>query len=248
MNPKPCFIELSGSSDDCHSLTDKLSSLLVTFSSKFPYLTLREPTQRGNGGSPDSSPQSKARKLESECSSRVPSFSMQMIFTSKAKKNADKLLERITSSGDLNQVAMPQALVEEDERYFGLTDKSELLVAIKQESPFPGLKIAIFVNNNFGEMERFYTIITGKNPLAYNKIEEGLSLRIFSLSSKLELQLILHPSIKSRHVGHVALCFAVEDISKLLSEIRGGVRNIGEDHWHVTDPDGNSVILYSSLK
>lgn len=248
VNPKPCYIELSGSLDDCQYFSEKLSSLLVTFASKFSYLSLREPIQRGNGSSPNSSPQSKARKLEPEFSSTVPAFSMQMMFTSKAQKNADKVLDRIRCSEDWSQVTMPQALVEDDENYFNLTDKSNLLLAVKQGSHFPGLKISIFVNNNFDEMEQFYSIITGKNPIAYNKIEEGLSLRIFSLSSKLELQLILHPSVKSRHVSNVALCFSVEDINKLLSQIPGGVRNITEDHWHLTDPDGNSVILYSLLK
>lgn len=171
-----------------------------------------------------------------------------MMFTSKAQKNADKFLERIQSSGEWREVTMPPPITEEDELYFDLSNKSELLLAVKQGSPFAGIKITIFVNNNLEEMERFYSSITGKSPLAYNKIEEGLSLRTYPLSSKLELQLVLHPLVKCRHVSNVALCFTVDDINNLLSEIPGGVRNIGEDHWHVTDPDGNSVILYSLLK
>ncbi|KXJ29642.1 hypothetical protein AC249_AIPGENE18514 [Exaiptasia diaphana] len=249
VNPKPCYLELSGSSDEGQQLSDKLSAILVTFSSKFSYLSLREPIQKGgNGTSPSTSPQVKSRKLDLEGVSSVPAFGMMMIFTARAQKNADTLLGRIKSSSEWKEITMPKQISEEDELHFDLSNKSEVLFSVKQGSPFAGIKVTVFVNENFEEMERFYSLITGKSPLAYNKIEEGLCLRTYSLSSKLELQLVLHPTVESHNSSNVALCFAVEDITKLLSEIPGGVRNIGEDQWQLTDPDGNSVILYSLLK
>lgn len=169
-----------------------------------------------------------------------PALGVMLMFTQRAQKNSESCLNVIKgNSRDWEQVNMPQAISDGDEVYFKAANNDGPLFAVKKLSPCPGVRILLFVNKDMDEVERFYTLITGKTPLAYNKIEEGLSYRKFPLSDKLELQLISHPSLKSQPVKNTALCFMMNDVNKMCSEIPGGVRNIGEGHWQVKDPEGD---------
>ncbi|XP_032234594.2 uncharacterized protein LOC5509774 [Nematostella vectensis] len=250
VDPPHCYIELSCDHPDGAKLQREMSSLLVPYCSKFPFLTIREPLQKVNGSSPTNSPASKQRRLaDSHDQQTVPAIGIMLMFAQTAKRNADKALKAMRAHPTLKQAKLPKEITEEDEVHFKLSSESNgLLLSLKQSSPFAGVRITVIVNKNLEQVERFYSLITGKTPLAYNKIEEGLSCRTYPLSRKLELQLVSHPQVKSHQVQHIALCFAVEDMNQMCSEIPGGVRNIGEGHWHVTDPDGNSVILYSLLQ
>lgn len=247
--PPPCYIEMAVPTGEGPVLKGTLTSLLVPHQSVFPFVCVREPEHKfTNGGSPSNSPASKTRRIDDH-GLTSPAVGIMLMFTQRAQKNSDRCLDVVKSSStDWEEVKVPQAISEGDEVYFKTANVDGPLFAVKRLSPCPGVRILLYVNNNMDEMEKFYTLITGKTPLAYNKIEEGLSYRKFPLSDKLELELVLHPSLKSHTVKNTALCFMMNGVNKMCSEIPGGVRNIGEGHWQVKDPQGNAVILYSLLK
>jgi len=247
--PPPCYIEIATAAGEGTSFKETLSSLLISHRSIFPFLCVREPEHKfTNGASPTNSPASKTRRMDNG-SLTSPALGVMLMFTQRAQKNSESCLNVVKgNSRDWEQVNMPQAISDGDEVYFKAANNDGPLFAVKKLSPCPGVRILIFVNKDMDEVERFYTLITGKTPMAYNKIEEGLTKRTFPLSNKLELQLISHPSLKSQPVKNTALCFMMNDVNKMCSEIPGGVRNIGEGHWQVKDPEGNAVILYSLLK
>ena len=247
--PPPCYIEIAVPNGEGSSLKGTLTSLLVSHQSVFPFVCVREPEHKfTNGGSPTNSPASKTRRIDNG-SQTSPAVGMMLMFTQRAQKNSERCLNVVKSSStDWEKVKVPQAISEGDEVFFKAASIDGPLFAVKKLSPRPGVRILLFVNTDMDEMEKFYTFITGKTSLAYNKIEEGLSYRKFPLSDKLELQLVSHPSLKSHTVKNTALCFMMDDVNQMCSEIPGGVRNIGEGHWQVKDPEGNAVILYSLLK
>jgi hypothetical protein len=144
------------------------------------------------------------------------------------------------------ELHLPKEFSENGEVYFKFSSIPGMLISVQQGSPLAGIKMLLIVNTNFDEMEKFYTCLTGKLPLPFDNIKEGFRYRKYSLSRKLELQLVLHPKLKSHQVQNVNLCFAIDD--KSMSGIPGDRCNIGEKHWQVMDPDGNSVILYSLLR
>lgn len=247
--PPPCYIEIAVPAGEGTSLKGTLSSLLVSHQSVFPFLCVREPEHKfTNGGSPTNSPASKTRRIDNG-GVTTAAVGMMLMFTQRAQRNSERCLNAVKSSSvDWEEVKVPQEVSEGDEVYFKAANIDGPLFAVKKLSPCPGVRILLFVNKDMDEMERFYTLITGKTSLAYNKIVEGLSYRKFPLSDKLELQLISHPSVKSHPVKNTALCFMMDDVNKMCSEIPGGVRNIGEGHWQVKDPEENAIILYSLLK
>ncbi|XP_068695350.1 uncharacterized protein [Montipora foliosa] len=249
--PPPCYIEIAVSTGDGASLKATLTTLLVSHQSVFPFLYVREPEYKFSNGdtdSPTNSPASKTRRIDNG-NSVIPSVGIMLMYTQRAQSNSERCLGVVKSNtSQWQKVNVPQAIFEGDEVYFKATNNDGPLFAVKKLSPCPGVRIIIFVNKNMDEVERFYSLITGKPSLAYNKIEEGLSYRKFPLSDKLELQLVSHPSVKSHPVKNSALCFMMNDVNKMCSEIPGGVRNIGEGHWQVKDPEGNTLILYSLLK
>lgn len=247
--PPPCYIEIAVPTGEGTSLRGILSSLLVSHQSVFPFLCIREPEHKfTNGESPTNSPASKTRRIEN--GGRItPAVGMMLMYTQRAQRNSERCLNAIkTSPTDWEEVSLSPAISEGDEVYFKTGNIEGPLFAVKKLSPCPGVRIILFVNKDMDEVERFYSLITGKTPLAYNKIEEGLSYRKFPLSDKLELQLVSHPSLKSQPLKNTALCFMMNDVNKMCSEIPGGVRNIGEGHWQVKDPEGNAIVLYSLLK
>lgn len=247
--PPPCYIEIAVPTGEGTSLRGILSSLLVSHQSVFPFLCIREPEHKfTNGESPTNSPASKTRRIEN--GGRItPAVGMMLMYTQRAQRNSERCLNAIkTSPTDWEEVSLSPAISEGDEVYFKTGNIEGPLFAVKKLSPCPGVRIILFVNKDMDEVERFYSLITGKTPLAYNKIEEGLSYRKFPLSDKLELQLVCHPSLKSQPLKNTALCFMMNDVNKMCSEIPGGVRNIGEGHWQVKDPEGNAIVLYSLLK
>lgn len=247
--PPSCYIEIAVPAGEGVSLKETLSSLLISYRSTFPFLCIREPEHKfTNGASPTNSPASKTRRMDNG-GVTSPALGVMLMFTQRAQKNSESCVNVVKGSPrDWEQVNMPQAISEEDEVYFKASNNDGPVFAVKKLSPCPGVRILIFVNKDMDEVEKFYSLITGKTPLAYNKIEEGLSYRKFPLSEKLELQLVSHPSLKSHPVKNTALCFMMNDVNRMCSEIPGGVRNIGEGHWQVKDPEGNAVILYSLLK
>lgn len=247
--PPPCYIEIAVPAGEGASLKGTLTSLLVSHQSVFPFLCVREPEHKfSNGESPTNSPASKTRRVENG-GLTMPAVGMMLMYTQRAQRNSARCLNTVKSSSmEWEEVKVPPAVSEPDEVYFKAANIDGPLFAVKKLSPCPGVRIILFVNKDMDEVERFYTLITGKTSLAYNKIEEGLSYRKFPLSDKLELQLVSHPSLKSQPVKNTALCFMMNDVNKMCSEIPGGVRNIGEGHWQVKDPEGNVLILYSLLK
>ena len=249
LTPPPCYIEVSSPAATSATLQANLSSLLVSYCSTFPFIMVREPVQNITNGSPTNSPASKTRRLAKDGEVSVPSVGLMLMYSHRATKNAGRLLDLVQEDpASWEKMEMPREISEGDEVYFKASTYEGPLLAVKKFSPFSGIRIMLHVNKNMEEVERFYTLITGKTPLAYNKIEEGLSYRTFPLSSTLELKLVSHPALKSHPLKSVSLCFMMNDVNKMCSEIPGGVRNIGEGHWQVKDPEGNSVILYSLLK
>lgn len=186
--------------------------------------------------------------MEPENQALTPGIGLMLMFSQKAQQNTHRILHSVNESQDWEVVNLPKEITDCDETFFENKSFGGPLWAIKSMSPFSGVRIILFVNKNLDQVEAFYSLITGKKALAYNKIEEGLSSRTFPLSKQLELHLVSHPSLHSKKLHNVALCFGINDINKLCSEIAGGIRNLGEDHWQVKDPDGNIVILYSLLK
>ena len=230
-------------------LRESLTSLFVSKSSVFPFLSIREPEHKfADRVSPSNSPATKTRRVVDD-EVMLPAVGIMLLFTQRAQRNSEGCVNAMKGNAkDWDQVKLPQEISEKDEVYFKATTLHGPLIAVKKLAPCSGVRIILFVNRDMAEVERFYSLITGKSPLAYNKIEEGLSCRNFPLSEKLEFQLISHPSLRSHPVKNVALCFMMNDVNKMCSEIPGGVRNIGEGHWQVKDPEGNCVILYSLLK
>lgn len=250
ITPPPCYIEIAVPTGDGVQLKETLTSLLVSHRSVFPFLCVREPEYNKfcNGDSPTNSPASKTRRID-DGGLVMPSVGIMLMYTKQAQRNSERCLNVVKSNpSEWQEVDIPQAISEEDEVYFKAANNEGPLFAVKKLSPCPGVRIVIFVNRDMDEVEKFYSMITGKTSLAYNKIEEGLSYRKFPLSEKLELQLVSHPSVKSHPVKNSALCFMMNDVNKMCSEIPGGVRNIGEGHWQVKDPEGNILVLYSLLK
>lgn len=220
----------------------------MSFCSKFPFITVREPEQNFTNGSPSNSPASKTRRLQQDGQLTLPSVGLMLMYSQRATRNADKLLSSIQEDSNWERVNVPKEVSEGDEVYFKASDSDGPLLAVKKFSPFTGIRLMLNVNESMEQVESFYTSITKKAPLAYNKIEEGLRYRTFPLSSSLELKLVSHPSLKSHALKNVSLCFAMNNVDNICSEFPGGVRNIGDGHWQVKDPEGNSVILYSLSK
>lgn len=251
--PPPCFIEIAMPTDEGSNLKETLSSLLVSHHSTFPFLSVREPEHKfNNGSSPSNSPASKTRRVDNGGLTK-PAVGVMLMFTQRAEKNSESCLSVVRgNSKEWEQVNVPQGIAEGpgDEVYFKAANREGPVFAVKKLSPGSGVRIILFVNKDIDEVEHFYHLITGKQPLHLNKIEEGLSTRTFPLSPKLELQLVCHPALTSHPVKNAALCFMLKgnDVNEMCSEIPGGLRNIGEGHWQGKDPEGNAVILYSLLK
>lgn len=249
MNPPRCYLEISCRESCGKLLQEQVSSLLVPYSSSFPFISIREPDNLLDvTNNITDSPASKARKMEPENQPLLPAIGLMLMFSQKAQHNAHRILLSVKESRDWEEVNLPKEIIDCDETFFLNKGFGGPLWAVKSLSPFSGVRIFLFVNNNLDQVEAFYSLITGKKALAYNKIEEGLSCRTFPLSKQLELHLVSHPSLHSKQLPNVALCFGVNDVNKLYSEIAGGIRNVREEHWLVKDPDGNLVVLHTLLK
>ena len=104
----------------------------------------------------------------------MPSVGIMLMYTKQAQRNSEMCLNVVKSNpSEWQEVNIPQAISEEDEVYFKAANNEGPLFAVKKLSPCPGVRIVIFVNRDMDEVERFYSMITGKTSLAYNKIEEG---------------------------------------------------------------------------
>ena len=248
VNPPRCYLEISCQESCGNMLQQQLSSLLVSYSSSFPFVTVREPDNLLNDANISDSPATKTRRMEPGNQSSTPAVGIMLMYSQKAQQNASRILQSVKESKEWEVLGLPKAIADYDEIFFFNKVCNGPLWAVKSLSPFSGVRIFLFVNKNLDQVEAFYSLITGKTALAYNKIEEGLSCRTFPLSKQLELQLVSHPSLYSKQLQNVALCFEVSDINKMCSEIAGGIRNVGEGHWQVKDPEGNVVILHSLLK
>lgn len=241
MNPYPCYLEISCSTSDGPKLQANLSSFFVSYCSKFSWIAIRETTQKPiSSTSPTDVPQT---------DDIVPAISMKLMFMAKAQRNALKFMQAIKMAGkDWEECSLPKEFCENGEIFYKFSKTPGMSLSIQQGSPFAGIKIMLFVNRNLEEMEKFYSFITGKSPLVVNKMKEGIKYRTYSLSKNLELQLVLHPRLKPLHSQSVSLCISINNIDKILPGIPGDVCNVGDRHWQVTDPEGNSVLLYSVLR
>ncbi|XP_031567081.1 uncharacterized protein LOC116302031 [Actinia tenebrosa] len=238
MNPLPFYLEVSCSTSDGPKLQADLSSFFVSYCSNFSCIALKETAQKAiYSTSPTDFPQT---------DEIVPAISMMFMFMAKAQRNAQKFIQAMEIAGkDWEEFSMPKEFCENGEVFLKFSNTPGVSLSVKQGSPFAGIKIMLFVSKKFEEMETFYSFITGKSPLVVDRMEEGIRYRTYSLSRKLELQLVLHPRLKPLHSKNVNLCFSINNIDNILSGFSGDVCNVGESHWQVKDPEGNSVILYS---
>ncbi|XP_033119093.1 uncharacterized protein LOC117118586 isoform X2 [Anneissia japonica] len=230
-NPPKCFVEVQAEAEEGSKLQQEITSVVTNFSGAFTHLSVCE----------TESPKTASQQYS------CPPVAVSMLFTGQTQSLAIKTIEAL-STRPWDQFLLSDEVrnaVEYETKYFVNTARDFPIIGVKTAMPISGVRISLFVNNfkKFSLMEEFYTKLTAVTPFKREVNHEEIRYCTFTLSQRSEFTLAAYPGVSPSPNPNLILYFNVRNASSCVP----GARKVTDDHWQVSDPEGNKVILFTPL-
>lgn len=232
-NPPRCYVEVKTPNPHGTMTQRTLIPFISLFSGAFTHIEVHETDQPSvnsgtNGGA-------------------IPSVGVILMFGGHAQSRAVAAME-VMSSKPWHMEKLPEEIAKEVDYDTNLYVHSEMnlpLLGIRTGVPMSGVRLLLLVKDpaSFESMEQFYCNITGVAPLRQKLVNGSIRYSTFSLSSRAEFTLASYAGVIPKTKDGISLHFQIRNTNKAI-----GAEKLSEDHWQLRDPEGNAVVLFTTMK
>ncbi|XP_072046171.1 LOW QUALITY PROTEIN: uncharacterized protein [Amphiura filiformis] len=232
-NPPRCYVEIKAPNPQGTLTQRTLIPFISLFSGAFTHVSVHETElPPSNPGTIQSIPINWCRTHVRPATHESRAVAAMEVMSSKPWR-LEKLPEEIAKEVDF------------DTNLYVHSEMNLPLWGILTGVPMSGVRLMLLVKDaaNFESMEQFYCNITGVAPLRQKLCNGSIRYSTFSLSPRAEFTLVSYAGVIPETKEDIALHFQIRNTNKAI-----GAQKLSEDHWQLRDPEGNVVVLFTTMK
>ena len=232
-NPPRCFAEIKTPIAQGTITQRTLIPFISLFSGAFTHASIHETDQTSVG--------------DDDLRGSIPSIGIILMFSGHSQSRAVAAMD-VMSSKPWQLEKLPEEVAKEvdfDTNLYTHTGMNLPMWGIRTGVPMSGVRLMLLVKDpaSYETMEQFYCNILGVAPLRQKLADGNIRYSTYSLSSRAEFTLTCYSGLISQISQNVALHFQIRNTNKAI-----GAEKLSEDHWQLRDPEGNAVVLFTTMK